>query len=106
MTTLNIEFADGNKFEYYDDDTYKYGGCPTCDYGSEYINELSIRTTNYCINIELNQMYEYAFSTADAIQMFAINLGVMSERDFINYIKAEFEKYDEVLKKLDIKERK
>lgn len=105
MAALHIKFADGNELEYYNDSTYCYGGCPTCDYGSEYINEISIWTTNYHIDIELNQMYEYAFSTADAIMIFAIDMHNMSEKQFLDYVKTKFEEYDSTLKKFEIKER-
>lgn len=89
---LNIEFKDGNKFIDYSDDTYYYGGCPTCDYGSEYINEITIRTTNHIVDVKFDQMYEYAFSTARAIEMFAVDLKSMTEDEFISYIDEEFHK--------------
>ena len=30
---------------------YSYRGCPTCDYGSQYINEITITLTKYIINV-------------------------------------------------------
>ena len=92
MSFLNIKFADGNELISYDDDTYSSSGCPTCDYGSEYVNEITIRTTNYNVNININCMYEFGFSISDAIKMFAVDLKGMTEVEFIEYIKEEFEK--------------
>ena len=88
---IGIKFADGNEFLYYSDDTSYYNGsCSTCDYGSEYINDIRIETTNYIVNVEFNAMYEYAFSTAEAIKMFAVNLSSMNEDDFIQYLNEKF----------------
>lgn len=101
MSVLNIELADGNKIVSYEDDSYHYDGCPTCDFGSEYINEITICTTNHTIRIVFNQMYEYAFSMAEAIRIFATDLKGMTEEEFIKYIDSEFHKFDG-LKKFEI----
>lgn len=102
---LNIKFADNNEFISYEDDSWASSGCPTCDYGSEYVNEITIITTNYRIEIVLNQMYEHAFSTAEAIKMFAVDLHSMTESEFLGYIDAAFHKYD-ALEEFEIIERK
>lgn len=99
---LNIELADGNKIINYSDDSYHYEGCPTCDYGSEYINNIMISTTNYIISAKFNQMYEYAFSAGAAIKIFAADLRSMTEKEFIEYIDSKFHKYD-CLEKFEIK---
>lgn len=91
---LGIKFSDGNEFISYNDDTECYRGCPTCNYGSEYINDISIETTHYKIKIIFNQMYDYACSTADVIKMFAVDLRGMNENEFIEYIKKEFYNID------------
>ena len=104
MSVLNIELADGNKIISYYDDSYHYDGCPTCDYGSEYINDIVINTTNYIISVKLNQMYEYAFSVGAAIKIFAVDLRSMTEKEFIEYIDSEFLKYD-CLKKFKVEEK-
>lgn len=91
---LNIKFADNNEFISYSDDSWFSPGCPTCDYGSKYVNEISIITTHYRIDITLRQMYEYAFSTADAIKILAVDLRGMTEEEFLSYIDKEFHKYD------------
>lgn len=90
MERLNIKFADGNEFIGYEDDSYNYAGCPTCDYGSEYINDVEVNTTNYRITATFNRMYEYAFSTAEAIRIFAVDLKNMTEKEFVDHIDKEF----------------
>ena len=92
--TLNIKFADGNMLQTYADDSWATPGCPTCDYGSRYTNEIEIRTTNYTLEIRFVEMYEYAFSTADAIRIFAVDLSSMTEEDFIKHIDTEVHKFD------------
>ncbi len=101
---LNIKFADNNEFISYSDDTWSSPGCPTCDYGSKYVNEITIITTHYRVNIEIREMYEYAFSEADAIKMFAVDLHSMTEAEFLGYIDAAFHKYD-ALEEFEIIER-
>ena len=99
---LNIKFSDGNELICYNDDSYHYGGCPTCNYGSEYINDITIDTTTYRIEATFNQMYEYAFTTSDAIKIFAVNLGGMTEDEFIKYIDEAFHKYN-ALEKFEVR---
>lgn len=95
MAFNNIKFSDGNEFIYYNDDTEHYPGCETCDYGSEYINNIYIETTNYKVDIVFNQMYEYAFSTSDAIRIFAtVKLSDMTEREFIDHLEYSFRGMD------------
>ena len=94
MAILNLKFADGNELVSYDDDTSCSPGCPTCDYGSRYVNDINIYTTNYHISIELCQMYDYAFSTADAIKIFAVQLDSMTEKEFIEHINKRIHEYD------------
>lgn len=86
---INIAFADGNKLINFTDDAYAYRRCPTCDYGSEYINDVEIRTTNYTIKATFNQMYEYAFSTEKAIRIFAVDLKSMTEKEFVDYVETQ-----------------
>ena len=104
MSNLNIQFADGNKFEYFDCDNTYFSGCPTCDYGSEYINEIRIETTNHTVKIELEQMYEYAFSASEAITMFCnANLTGMIEKEFIDFLDKEFHEFGNSLKKFEVR---
>lgn len=96
MSTLNIKLADGNEIISYEDDTSYIRGCETCDYGSKYINEITIITTHFKIEVTFNQMYEYAFSTADAIKMFACgDFASMTEDDVIEYFNKAFHEIDE-----------
>lgn len=55
------------KINYYE--TY-IEGCETCDYGSQYINNLEIiENDNTTTTIALDNMYEYAFSEADLMKL-------------------------------------
>lgn len=86
---LNIDFSDGNKLISYDDYSCHYDGCDTCDYGSEYINDIVVQTTNYTIMANFNQMYDYAFSTGQAIKIFAVGITTMTEKEFVEYVEKE-----------------
>ena len=106
MSNLNIQFADGNKLEDFECDDCNYGGCPTCGYGSHYINDITISTTNYTVYITMDKMFEYAFSTGDAIAMFCnADLKSMTEKEFIDFVDKEFHKFD-CLKRFEVQERK
>lgn len=59
-------------------------GCETCDYGSSYITNLSIKTNNCIINFELNTMCDY-ISESDLMQLLSIEYD--SEYALINKIK-------------------
>lgn len=46
-----ITMKDGGLKEY-SDDTQCYPGCETCDYGSEYINNLFLTLTKYRVHVK------------------------------------------------------
>ena len=102
MGKLNIALADGNELVSLEEDHRSYGGCPTCDYGSEYINEITIRTTNHTIEAVFNQMYEYAFSIEDGIRILAVDLGSMTEDELIQHLDTKFHEFD-ALENFEIK---
>ena len=119
MTPMLIKMTDGGMIRY-DDDCYSYGGCPTCNYGSEYINEIDIELTCYRVHIETNQMYEYALSEGQMMRLFLVNnnlIQTMTEKQFIDWLKEEISKiicntddYDvewveDVLKKFEVNEK-
>ena len=84
-----IKMIDGGLVNY-EDDCYSYGGCPTCDYGSEYINEVDITLTKYKIHTETNQMYEYVLSEGQMIKLFLSEYNAiqeMTEKEFIDWFK-------------------
>ena len=89
MDNMLLKMVDGGLVNY-TDDCYSYHGCPTCDYGSEYINEIDITLTSYKIHIETNQMYEYVLSEGQIMRLFLSeyeNIKVMTEKEFIDWIK-------------------
>ena len=96
MAALNIKFADGNELLSYNDYSDYSPGCPTCDYGSKYINAIDIFTTNYHIEITFNQMYRYAMETAQLIVIFArADYNHISEEEFVKYIDEQFHEIGE-----------
>ena len=84
-----IQMTDGGLVNY-EDDCYHYNGCPTCDYGSEYINEIDITLTKYKIHVKTNQMYEYVLSEGQMMKLFLSeynNIQTMNEKEFIDWFK-------------------
>ena len=83
-----LELKDGGILKIETDET-SYSGCPTCDYGSQYINELDITLTKCRVHAEVSQMYEYRLSSGDLMNLILPNISTikqMTETEFINYI--------------------
>ena len=60
-------------------------GCPTCDYGSDYIDNITMYFSKYKFSMETHKMYEYAMNTATIIKIIANRPKVLTERMFIDY---------------------
>ena len=99
----------------YEDDCYCYGGCPTCDYGSEYINEIDITLTRYKIHVRTNQMYQYSISEGQMIKLFLTEYNTISwmkEKEFIDWFKEKLGKmindnpnfYDGKIERFDVED--
>ena len=89
MEKMLIKMIDGGLVNY-TDDSYHYDGCPTCDYGSQYINEIDVTLTKYKIHVQTNQMYEYVLNEGQMIRLFLSEYNViqtMTEKEFIDWFK-------------------
>ena len=103
-----IKMIDGGILNYVDDNYY-YEGCPTCDYGSEYITEIDITLVHHTIHIKTNQMYEYALSEGQMIRLFLTEydtIRTMTEKEFIDWLKAKLIDiaYEEVIEEFEVKD--
>lgn len=66
-------------------DSYSYSGCPTCNYGSEYINEVTITTSSYILIVKSNVMYEHLFTEGDFLKIILQNthaINTKTEEEF------------------------
>lgn len=84
-----IKMVDGGLVNYMDD-CYHYDGCSTCDYGSEYINEIDITLTQYKVHVKTNQMYEYVLSEGQMMTLFLSEynaIQTMTEKEFVDWFK-------------------
>lgn len=84
-----IKMLDGGIVNY-EDDCYCYEGCPTCNFGSEYINEIDITLTHYTIHVKTNQMYEYVISEGQMMKLFLSEydtIRTMTGSEFIDWFK-------------------
>lgn len=89
MNNYLIPMIDGGIVNY-SDDAYHFDGCPTCDYGSEYINVVDIKLTKYNIHFKLNQMYKYVLSEGMMIKFFLTEndtIKGMTETEFTEWFK-------------------
>ena len=72
-----------------DYDTWSAPGCDTCDYGSRYVNEYDFVLSKGTLHIEVNNMYEYAFSEGDMMKILLSNIEEikeLTESEFVNWI--------------------
>ena len=84
-----IKMIDGGMVNYRDDSQH-YAGCPTCNYGSEFINEIWVELTKYRIYVKTNQMYSYAISEEKMMVLLLSNcneIQAMTEKEFIDWFK-------------------
>ena len=91
MEKLLIKMVDGGLVNY-EDDNYHYGGCPTCDYGSEYITEIDMTLTRHKISVRTNQMYDYVLSEGDMMKLLLSNydaIQIMTEKEFADWLKTK-----------------
>ena len=89
MNEMLIKMVDGGLVNYTDDSCH-YDGCPTCDYGSEYINEIDVELTKHKIHVRTNQMYEYVLNEGQMIRLFLSEyntIQTMTEKEFIDWFK-------------------
>ena len=86
-----IKMIDGGIVNY-TDDYWHMDGCPTCDYGSEYVNEIDITLTKYKIHVRTNQMYEYVLSEGQMMKLFLSEYNTiqnMTEKEFTEWFKVK-----------------
>ena len=105
-----IKMTDGGIVNY-EDNCYHYDGCPTCNYGSEYINEIDITLVHHAIHVKTNQMYEYAISEGQMVRLFLTEyntIQTMTEKEFIDWFKARLIDiaYEEAIEEFEVKEVK
>lgn len=87
---LNIPFSDGNMLINIEEDNYCASeGCPTCSYGSSYVNDITIDTTHYTLHITKDTMYEYAISEGDLMKIILnIDIRRVTEKEFFEALEA------------------
>ncbi len=88
-----LKLADGG-IENIKTDEERYPGCPTCDYGSQCINDVEVILTKHIIRASFNKMYGYLLSSGDLMQMILPNVDAiqkMTESEFIEWLRLVFE---------------
>lgn len=94
-TKYLVKLIDGEILDVIYNQKY-YSGCPTCDYGSEYINEWWVKMTNHIIHVRACNEYNYGISESWIMRLFLQNLSEikkMKQIELFNFIKSEIEEY-------------
>lgn len=99
-----LKLVDGG-IENINTDEEHYPGCPTCDYGSQYINDVEVILTKHIIRASFIKMYSYVLSSGDLMQILLPNADAiqkMTESEFIEWLRLTFtQKVNEVYKNED-----
>lgn len=94
-----LKLTDGGIENIKTDEEY-YPGCPTCDFGSQYINDVEVILTKHIVRASFNKMYGYLLSSGDLMQILLPNADAiqkMTESEFIKWLRFAFtQKVDEV----------
>ena len=91
-----IKLKDGGLVNYEDGSTY-FAGCPTCDYGSEYINDITLTFSKIRVLYSVSRMYSYAVSTGYIMKILLNNMNSfsnMAEEDFKEWFYKKLEECD------------
>lgn len=80
-------------------------GCPTCDYGAEYINELFLMLTSINIEIETVSGNGYILSLGNTIKLFAKDFSEMTEFEFSDFLKKAIQDLSDTEIKYTVTER-
>lgn len=79
-----LKLTDGGIIDIITDNDY-IEGCPTCDYGSQYINDIVIKTTKFKVMFEISQMYDYVYS--DLLKTILGNIDEIKNMSELSFIK-------------------
>ena len=94
-TEYLVKLIDGEILDVIYNQEY-HPGCPTYDYGSEYINEWWVKMTDHVIHVRACNEYNYGISTSWIIRLFLQNLPEikkMEQMELFDFIKSEVEEY-------------
>lgn len=86
---LNIPLADAKIIRIHEEYEYEKGMCNTCDFDDEYINRITVTTSNHDLFAKFNRQYNFSFTAGAAIRMFAVDLKAMTEEAFLQYLVKE-----------------
>ena len=79
-----LKLTDGGIVDIITDNDY-IEGCPTCDYGSQYINDIVIITTKFKATFKISQMYDYVYS--DLLKIILSNIDEIKNMRELSFIK-------------------
>lgn len=82
-----LPLADGGIIDF-DESLQHISGCETCDYGSQYINNIRILLTKYQLFVEVDKMYEYALTEANLMKLMLLNsqmIQTFTEQEFSSW---------------------
>ena len=89
-----LQLRDGGIVEFWQDNQYNAGPCDTCDYGTNYVNEVIITMVKIHIHIEVNNTFDYVLSEGIFMKILLSNVDKiknMTEGEFSLWLEKELE---------------
>lgn len=86
-------------------DTWSSGGCITCDWGSQYVNEYDIKMTTGRIKIRVEQMYSYELTEGFMMELLLTNIDEIrgyTEREFYVWVRDAIKKEAEYAEDIEV----
>lgn len=90
-----LELKDGQIIDIYTD-KYHESGCPTCDFGSSYVNEITVVMSKHRIFASIDTMYSYAVSEDWLLKTILNNVDQikqMTELEFAAWFESQFNEF-------------
>lgn len=96
MSKYLVEMVDGGIIDITDDVVCDFPGCPTCEYGGHYTNNVGIELSKNILEIKFGGMYTWDVPNySDIMKIFTANndkIKGMTEEEFIDFLKLELDK--------------
>lgn len=93
-----IQFKDGY-LKNIEHNHYKYSGCETCDYGSEYVDNIVLYFSRFYADFDVVKEYDYAISLSDIILIFTQNIEDIRNMTEVGFVRWFYRQIRNILKK-------
>lgn len=91
-TKIILPLSDGGVTSV-DYDTQSHPGCPTCDYGSSYVDDFTIEMTKYRMTVHIDNEYNHFISEGWLFRQLLSADHDMTESQFVQWLRTLMDYY-------------